>query len=143
MDIGRAVAGDLPEIRALLRACDLRDEDVWEAGQVFLIRRSGSELAGCIGLEVHGQDALLRSFAVAPACRGRGLGAALHDRAVEEARALGVRRLFILTSTARDRAARSGFEDFPREDLPASIRDGAQVGSLCPATAACMQLRIG
>ena len=143
MDIGRAVAGDLPEIRALLRACDLRDEDVWEAGQVFLIRRSGSELAGCIGLEVHGQDALLRSFAVAPACRGRGLGAALHDRAGEEAPAHGVRRLFILTSTARDRAARSGFEDFPREDLPASIRDGAQVGSLCPATAACMQLRIG
>jgi len=143
MDIRRAVAGDLPEIRALLRACDLRDEDVGEAGQLFLIARNRPELAGCIGVEVHGQDALLRSFAVAPACRGRGRGAALHDRAVEEARALGVRRLFILTSTARDRAARSGFEDFPREDLPASIRDGAQVGSLCPATAACMQLRIG
>ena len=143
MDIGRAVAGDLPEIRALLRACDLRDEDVGEAGQVFLVRRSGPNLAGCIGVEVHGQDALLRSFAVSPAFRGLGLGAALHARAVEEARALGVRRLFLLTGTVRERAARSGFEDFPREDLPASIRDGAQVRSLCPATAACMQLRIG
>jgi len=143
MDIRRAVAGDLPEIRALLRACDLRDEDVGEAGQLFLIARNRPELAGCIGVDVHGQDALLRSFAVAPACRGRGLGAALHDRAVEEARALGVRRLFLLTSTVRERAARSGFEDVPREELPASIRDSAQVRSLCPATAACMQLRIG
>jgi amino-acid N-acetyltransferase len=143
MDIGRAAAGDLPEIRALLRACDLRDEDVGGAGQVFLIARSGLELTGCIGVEFHGQDALLRSFAVSPACRGRGLGAELHDLAVEEARTLGVRRLFLLTSTVRDRAVRSGFEDFPREDLPASIRDGAQVRHLCPATAACMQLRIG
>lgn len=142
MDIGRAVAGDLPEIRALLRACDLRDEDVGEAGQVFLIARRGLELTGCIGVEVHGQDALLRSFAVSPACRGRGVGAALHDLAVKEARALGVRRLFLLTSTVRERAARSGFKDFPREDLPASIRDGAQVRLLCTATAACMQLRI-
>jgi amino-acid N-acetyltransferase len=143
MDIGRAVTGDLPGIRALLRACDLRDEDVGEAGHLFLIARSGPELTGCIGVEVHGQDALLRSFAVSPACRGRGLGAALHDRAVEEARTLGVRRLFLLTSTVRERAARSGFEDFPREDLPASIREGPQVRSLCPATATCMQLRIG
>jgi amino-acid N-acetyltransferase len=143
MDIGRAVAGDLPEIRALLRACDLRDEDVGGGGQLFLIARSGAELTGCIGIEVHGRDALLRSFAVSPVCRGRGVGAALHGRAVEEARALGVRRLFLLTNTVRERAARSGFEDFPREDLPASIRDGAQVRLLCPATAACMQLRIG
>ena len=143
MDIGRAAAGDLPEIRALLRACDLRDEDVGEAGQLFLVARIGPEMAGCIALEVHGQDALLRSFAVSPACRGRGLGAALHERAVEEARALAVRRLFLLTSTVRERAARSGFEDVPREAVPASIREGAQFGLLCPATSACMQLRIG
>ena len=142
MDIERASAGDLPEIRELLRACDLRDEDVGEAGQHFLVARSGNELVGCIGLEVHGQDALLRSFAVLPARRRQGLGVALHDRAVAEARALGVRRLFLLTITVRERAARSGFEDVPRQEVPASIREGAQFGSLCPATAACMQLRI-
>ena len=143
MDIGRAAAGDLPEIRELLRACDLRDEDVGEAGQQFLVARSQGRLAGCIGLELHGPDALLRSFAVSPAWRRQGLGAALHERAVEEARALGVQRLFLLTNTVRERAARSGFEDVPREAVPASIREGAQFGLLCPATSACMQLRIG
>jgi amino-acid N-acetyltransferase len=96
-----------------------------------------------IGLEVHGQDALLRSFAVSPAMRRRGLGAALHDRAVEDARVLGVRRLFLLTTTVRERALRAGFVDVPREEVPASIRDGVQFRSLCPATAACMQLRLG
>jgi amino-acid N-acetyltransferase len=142
MDIRQAAAGELPEIRALLRACDLRDGDVGEAGQHFLVARSGPEMAGCIGLEIHGQDALLRSFAVSPAWRGQGLGAALHARAVEEARAIGIRRLFLLTTTVRERAVRAGFTDLPREEVPVSIRDGAQFRSLCPATAACMQLRI-
>jgi amino-acid N-acetyltransferase len=143
MDIGRAAAGDLPAIRDLLRACDLRDEDVGGPGQHFFTARSGPELAGCIGLEVHGPDALLRSFAVAPGRRGRGLGAALHDRAVEEARALGIRRLYLLTTTVRERAARGGFVDVPREQVPPPIRDGAQFRSLCPASASCMMLRIG
>jgi len=110
--------------------------------QRFLLARSGPELLGCIGLELHGADGLLRSFAVAPAQRRRGLGAALHDRAVKEAAVLGVRRLFLLTTTVRERALRLGFSDLPRELLPPSIRDGAQARSLCPASAACMMLRI-
>jgi len=142
MDIGWASAGDLPEIRKLLRACALDDTDVVGAGQRFLQARSGAELLGCIGLEVHGPDALLRSFAVAPARRRRGLGAALHDRAVKEAGALGVRRLFLLTTTVRERAARAGFTDLPRDLVPPSIRDGTQFRSGCPASAACMVLRI-
>ena len=63
----------------------------------------------------------------------RAVESAVRDRAVEVARGLGVRRLFLLTSTVRERASRSGFEDVPREELPASIRDSAQVRSLCPA----------
>jgi N-acetylglutamate synthase-like GNAT family acetyltransferase len=142
MDIGWASDGDLPEIRALLRACALQDDDVGRPGQRFLVARSGAELLGCIGFEVHGQDGLLRSFAVAPGQRRRGLGAALHDRAVKEAAALGVRRLFLLTTTVRERALRAGFMDVPRELVPASIREGDQFRSLCPASAACMVLRL-
>jgi amino-acid N-acetyltransferase len=142
MDIGWASAGDLPEIRQLLRACGLEDGDVAIPGQRLLVARSGAELVGCIGLEVHGPDALLRSFAVAPSRRRRGLGAALHDRAVGEARALGVRRLYLLTTTVQARAAQAGFEDVPRDLVPDAIREGTQFRSLCPASAACMTLRI-
>jgi amino-acid N-acetyltransferase len=143
MDIGRAAAGDLPAIRALLRACDLRDEDVGEAGQHFFLAHSGADLAGCIGIEVHGRDALLRSFAVAPAWRRQGLGAALHERAVEEARSLGIRDLYLLTTTVRERALRDGFEDVAREAVPEAIREGSQFRGLCPASAACMRVRVG
>ena len=97
---------------------------------------------GCIGLEVHGPSGLLRSFAVAPARRRHGLGAALHAAAVAMARAAGIRELYILTTTVRERALRDGFEDVARERVPEAIREGSQFRGLCPASAACMRLRL-
>jgi amino-acid N-acetyltransferase len=143
MDIGPAPAGDFPAIRDLLRACALSADDVDGRGaQRFLVAREGGELQGCIGLEVHGEAGLLRSFAVAPAHRRRGMGAALHDRAVAMARELGVRELYILTTTVRGRALRDGFEDVPREAVPEAIREGGQFRGMCPASAACMRARV-
>jgi amino-acid N-acetyltransferase len=143
MDIGPAAAGDMPAIRALLLTCELRADDVDGTGaQAILIAREGGGLAGCIGLEVHGQAGLLRSFAVAPAFRRRGVGATLHDAAVALARALGIRDLYILTTTVRERALRDGFEDVERGSVPAAIREGRQFNGQCPASAACMRMRV-
>lgn len=131
-------------MRSLLEACGLDSSDV--AGgpaQRFLVARAGGEIVGCIGLEIHGPSGLLRSFAVAPAWRRHGLGAALHAAAREMARAEGVRELYILTTTVRERALRDGFEDVARERVPEAIREGSQFRGLCPASAACMRLRLG
>jgi amino-acid N-acetyltransferase len=142
MDIGPAAAGDMPAIRALLLTCELRAEDVGDPDQKFLIAREGGTLAGCIGLEVHGEAGLLRSFAVAPAFRGRGVGATLQDAAVALARGFGIRDLYILTTTVRGRALRDGFEDVERGSVPEAIREGTQFKGQCPATAACMRMRV-
>jgi amino-acid N-acetyltransferase len=66
----------------------------------------------------------------------------LHGRAVELARALGIRDLYILTTTVRERALRIGFEDVARESVPEVIREGSQFRGLCPASAACLRLRV-
>jgi amino-acid N-acetyltransferase len=107
------------------------------------VAREEGRLAGCIGLEPRGEAGLLRSFAVAPGLRRRGIGAALHDAAVARARALGVRDLYVLTTTVKERALRTGFEEVAREEVPEVIRAGAQFRSLCPASAACLRLRLG
>ena len=143
MDIGPASAGELPAIRDLLRACALSPDDVdGEGTQRLLVAREGRELLGCIGLEVHGAAGLLRSFAVAPSHRRRGVGAALNEAAVGLARELGIRDLYILTTTVREQALRAGFEDVAREGVPAVIREGSQFRGQCPASAACMRLRV-
>ena len=131
-------------MRSLLEACGLDSSDVTGGpAQRFLVAREGEEIVGCIGLEVHGPSGLLRSFAVAPPFRRSGLGAALQAAAVAMARAAGLQDLYILTTTVRERALRDGFEDVARERVPEAIRTGSQFRGLCPASAACMRLRVG
>jgi len=83
----------------------------------FFVARS-PEVVGTVGLEYFGAYALLRSLAVAPAYRGRGLGRRLVTRAVEAAMERGVEGIFLLTVTAQDFFARLGFRVIGREEVP-------------------------
>jgi mannose-6-phosphate isomerase-like protein (cupin superfamily) len=58
--------------------------------------------------------------------------------AESHARNLGVRRLYLLTTTAEAYFAKRGFERCAREAAPAAIRQTREFRSLCPDTAACM-----
>jgi amino-acid N-acetyltransferase len=143
MEVVPASRAEIPGIRSLLQACGLPADDVdGEGSQRFLLARRGGAMVGCIGLEVHGEAGLLRSFAVLPAERRHGLGAVLHDHAVGLARSLGVQDLYLLTTTVRERALRAGFVDVAREAVPAAIREGAQFRSLCPASASCLVFHV-
>ena len=143
MEVAPASPAEIPLVRELVESCGLSAEDVDGKGaQRFLLARDDGEAVGCVGLEVHGESGLLRSFAVAPSHRRRGVGAALHEAAVAMARAAGVRELYLLTTTVRERALRGGFEDVARDSVPEAIRQGSQFQGSCPATAACMRLRV-
>jgi N-acetylglutamate synthase-like GNAT family acetyltransferase len=67
---------------------------------LFIVAEWESTVMGTVALEVHGDTGRLTSAAVAPAFQGRGTGVLLHDAATERARALGLRRLVLLTTTA-------------------------------------------
>jgi amino-acid N-acetyltransferase len=143
VEVHPATREDLPAIRALLEASALDASDVdGERGQELLVAREEGRLVACIGLEPHGDAGLLRSFAVAPELRRRGIGAVMHDAAVARARALGVRDLYVLTTTVKERALRTGFEEVARDGVPEAIRASSQFRSRCPASAACLRLRI-
>jgi amino-acid N-acetyltransferase len=71
---------------------------LYEDVQEFRVAEVGGELAGCGALHVMWEDlAEVRTLAVDPAHRGRGVGSRLLGALVEQARELGVRRLFCLT----------------------------------------------
>src|SRR5688500_9909280 len=82
----------------------------YEAVQQFRVAELDGELVGCGALHVMWEDlAEIRTLAVDPSATGRGVGGALLEALVDDARELGVARLFCLTFEV-DFFAHHGFE---------------------------------
>ena len=104
----------------------------------FIGLRDGSRWTGLVGIERFGEVALLRSLVVTPECRGRGQGRRLLDAAEAHARACSVRTLYLLTETAADFFAATGYDPTEREAAPEAIRSSSEFSDLCPASAVLM-----
>ena len=104
-EVRRARTSDVPGIRALVdtftgdrRLLAKAMVNLYEDVQEFFVAVDGSEVVGCGALHVLWEDlAEVRTLAVAPTAQGQGVGSALLHRLVENARELGVHRLFCLT----------------------------------------------
>jgi len=71
---------------------------LYEDVQEFFVAESGGRLVGCGALHVLWSDlAEVRTVAVDPSVRGTGVGHALLERLLTQARDLGVTRVFCLT----------------------------------------------
>ena len=134
-----AEPADVPRLKALLASAGLPSEDVRHAEQDYLLAFRGGVLVGSVGLEKHGEFALLRSLAVVPELRRRGLGGRLYDRILAHALASGVREAYVLTTTAERFCAARGFERVERSSVPEALRATPEFRSLCPASAVCMR----
>jgi N-acetylglutamate synthase-like GNAT family acetyltransferase len=130
---------DLRGALDLLGRSELTEQDVAEGwGHYFVVREDDGRVVGVAGLEIHGEDGLLRSVAVDPDYRGQGLAASLVEAVLERAKRVNLRAVYLLTTGARDYFARRGFADCPREKAPAGIRESWEFRTGCPSTAAFM-----
>lgn len=126
------------EMSALLAAEGLPTGDLPEGGARYLAY--GTDAFG--GLARFGSHGLLRSIVVAPNRRGEGLGALMLEELVAEARTLGIRDLWLLTTSAREFFARQGFDARSRSEAPPEIAGTPQFKDLCPQSATLMHRRI-
>lgn len=142
MHIELATLPDKPAIEQLLAAENLPTDDLNDALlSGFFVAREGTSLCGTVAIEKLGSAVLLRSLAVKPECRGRGLGQQLVARAETAARDSGVDGIYLLTTTARDFFARLGYRVATREEAPPAIAGSTEFRSLCPASAVFMAKR--
>ena len=95
-------------------------------------------MAGVIGLERFGAGGLLRSLAVAPEYRRRGLGQELVAQLERDAQAGGAERQVLLTETAEASLRRLDYVPIDWRNVPEAIKQSAEFRSLCPAAAVCM-----
>lgn len=129
---------DLPHLTELLDAEGLPSGDLSEPGVRLFAFREGDATVGYAGLEVYGTDALLRSVVVDPARRRAGLGRAVVEATLAEARRLGATRAFLLTTTAKAYFERLGFVSIDRASAPETILSTRQAAGLCPSSAPLM-----
>jgi len=109
------------------------DEIRGHVARFFVLVEAG-RVIGCVALESYGADlAEIRSLAVDPEIRGRGLGGRLVQYALRQAARRGVARVFAVTH-APDFFARQGFARTKREALPEKI---ARDCCACPKARSC------
>ncbi|MBP1640358.1 MAG: Protein-tyrosine phosphatase, low molecular weight [Bacteroidetes bacterium] len=137
-----ATAEDQAQIKALLEASQLPGSDIDPDKQFFLVAQHNQIVLGTIALEVYGNSALLRSFAVDAHFRSQHIGARLYREAVTLSKKKGIGRLFLLTTTADRYFDRLGWQRIGRDKVPEAIGATTEFASLCPVSSIVMKFDI-
>jgi len=140
-----ASADDLTDILDLLSQVQLPEDGVAQNVSAFLVARDeSSRLIATVGLERHGNTALLRSAAVAPEYQGCGIGSRLTAQLLEQATVDGVEKVVLLTSTARDFfEKRFGFCETARAVFDKELAASSEWNLPRCSSAVCMSLDVG
>ena len=134
------VPGDQTAVLKLLAEAELPVEDLSpDKLKHFLVARANNgSVIGVIGLEPFHEVGLLRSLAVHPSWRGRGLGFALTRHLEAYASELGIKTLFLLTLTAVEFFPKLGYQVVERSVIPEVIATTEEFRGVCPASAVCL-----
>ena len=142
--IRAATPEDFVAVRGLLAESGLVHEDLTPAHMAGFVvipaQENSSSLVAVAGVEIFpdADEGLLRSVAVAPSLRKQGVGAGLVRAVEKRAGELGLRRLWLLTTTAPDFFRGLGYVDTARAQAPGVVQQSGEFQSLCPASALCL-----
>lgn len=95
--------------------------DIYDTIRDFYVYEEGGEVLGVGALAICWEDlAEIRSLAVAQGQQGKGIGRQIVEACLDEARELGLKRVFALTYQP-DFFKRLGFADIEKSELPQKI----------------------
>jgi zinc D-Ala-D-Ala carboxypeptidase len=141
MDIARRPT--LQTAKTLLEASHLPSEDLTAAHlEHFFYTGPRASPHAMVGLELFGEDALLRSLVVDAGLRGAGVGSALLSHAEHYAAEHGVATIYLLTTTAEAFFTRLGYTTVARDEAPDTVRRTPEFSDLCPASSAFLRKRL-
>jgi amino-acid N-acetyltransferase len=130
------------DIVAILFAEKLPVDDLPESLDNFLVAIENGKLIGVIGLEQYGAYGLLRSLAVLPEYRNKGIAGKLIEHLQSMAELSGLQALYLLTETAPDYFKNKGFTQISREQVPTEIQGSSEFRHVCPVSAIVMKKSI-
>lgn len=128
MGIRKARIADIREIQKLVNEFARREEmiprsinDLYENIRDFVVSEEKGKIYGVCALHILWEDlAEIRSLAVKKESQRMGIGKKMVKRCLDEAKALGVKRVFALTYQPLF-FKKLGFADIDKSDLPQKI----------------------
>ena len=128
MTVRQAKIADAKAICALINCYAEHDKmlfrslaEVYENLQTFLVVEQEGQVVGCCALEIIWSDlAEIKSLAVGPSHKGKGIGTLLVSAAAQQAAQLGVPRIFALTLEPGF-FEKQGFQVVAKEELPMKV----------------------
>jgi amino-acid N-acetyltransferase len=128
MLIRKALIGDVPEMQKLINFHAERGDllprslnQLYEEIRDFFIAEEDGKIVGTCALHVSWGDlAEVKALVVDESFQGKGLGKQLVQRCIEDARTLGLARLFALTYRP-EFFKKLGFRDADKSELPHKV----------------------
>lgn len=119
---------DVPIVHELVNDYASRGEmlarsrsEIYEGLRDFFIAEEEGQILGCAALHINWEDlAEVRSLAVSETAQKRGIGKKLVEACIQEARDLGVAKVYALTYRPGF-FEQLGFDQVPKETLPHKI----------------------
>lgn len=133
----------IEDVIKLLKECSLPISDLKVGDDCFFYGiYDGSRLISCIGVELFGDVALLRSLAVSSSEQRKGKGRVLVEYVECFCKSMGVKSIYLLTSTASLYFSTLGYKPVARSIVPDVIKASTQYSSVCPDSATIMRINV-
>lgn len=128
MTIRKATIKDTAEIQNLINYYADKDKmlpralnEIYENIRDFWVEEKNGDIIGCVALHIAWEDlAEVKSLAVKEEFSKHGIGKNLLNKCIDDAKILGVKRVFALTYVP-DYFRKFGFKDVAKEKLPHKI----------------------
>ena len=128
MEFRKARLEDVPQIRTIIERYSSKSKMLsrslsylYECIRDYYVASDGERILGCVSLHISWGDlGEIKSLAVDQGHVGRGIGKGLLEKALEEARAMGLPRVFTLTLEP-EFFLRNGFRKVEKDVLPMKI----------------------
>ena len=126
-EIRNAKEDDLQLIQTLLRENNQKPSVVINKHSIFLIAQSGDHTIGVIGAELNTNAALIRSAAVLPPWRNKGVGKILVETLLMELKEIGKRNIYLFSRDSGIYWQKYGFENCSVQKIIDALPDAPQV----------------
>lgn len=139
MTLRKARETDLKEILLLLEKVDLPGDGVSGNLENFFVCTYCKTVIGCVGLRIRGKSGLMRSLAVHPEHRGKGIGNVLIRKIFIYAKGKKISDMYLLTTTAEEYYVKYGFVRIQRDVVDLQMMEAPEFRSVCAQAAVCMR----